>query len=176
LDEQLKLISKNTVEIVTIEELKQKIENKEKLKGYIGFEPSGLFHIGWLIWAQKLKDLINAGIEMSVLVATWHAWINDKLGGDLNKIKLAGDYALEVLRAFGVDMSKLKVVYAEDLVKDSNYWALVIRIAKNTSLARMKRALTIMGRKAEEADLDTSKLIDPAMLVGDIFFQDLDIG
>ena len=175
LDEQLKLISKNTVEIVTIEELKQKIENKEKLKGYIGFEPSGLFHIGWLIWTQKLKDLINAGIEMSVLVATWHAWINDKLGGDLNKIKLAGDYALEVLRAFGVDMSKLKVVYAEDLVKDSNYWALVIRIAKNTSLARMKRALTIMGRKAEEAELDTSKLIYPAMQVADIFYQDLDI-
>lgn len=174
-EDKIKIISRNTAEIVTVEELKKKLEENQKLRGYIGFEPSGLFHIGWLIWAQKLKDLIEAGIDMSVLVATWHAWINDKLGGDLDKIKLAGDYAIEVLRAYGVDMSKLKIVYAEDLVKDSNYWALVLRIAKNTSLARMKRALTIMGRKSEEAELDTSKLVYPAMQVADIIYQDLDI-
>lgn len=175
MEDKLKIISRNTAEIVTTEELKKKLEENQKLKGYIGFEPSGLFHIGWLIWAQKLKDLVDAGVDMSVLVATWHAWINDKLGGDLEKIKLAGNYAIEVLRAYGVDMDKVKIVYAEDLVKDSNYWALVIRIAKNTSLARMKRALTIMGRKAEEAELDTSKLIYPAMQVADIIYQDLDI-
>ena len=175
IEEKLKLISRNATEIVTAEELKKKLEENQKLKGYIGFEPSGLFHIGWLIWAQKLKDLVDAGVDMSVLVATWHAWINDKLGGDLEKIKLAGNYAIEVLRAYGIDMDKVKIVYAEDLVKDSNYWALVLRIAKNTSLARMKRALTIMGRKAEEAELDTSKLIYPAMQVADIIYQDLDI-
>ncbi|BFI76410.1 Tyrosine--tRNA ligase [Sulfurisphaera ohwakuensis] len=174
-EEKIKIISKNTAEIVTIDELRKKLEENQKLKGYIGFEPSGLFHIGWLIWAQKLKDLVDVGVDMSILVATWHAWINDKLGGNLDKIKLAGQYAIEVLNAYGVDMSKVKVVYAEDLVKDSNYWALVIRIAKNTSLARMKRALTIMGRKAEEAELDTSKLIYPAMQVADILYQDLDI-
>lgn len=112
---------------------------------------------------------------MSILVATWHAMINDKLGGDLEKIKLAGKYALEVLEGFGVDMSKLKVVYAEDLVENIDYWSLVVKVAKNTSLARMKRALTIMGRRSEEAELDTSKLIYPAMQVSDIFFQDLDI-
>lgn len=72
-------------------------------------------------------------------------------------------------------MSKLKVVYAEDLVENIDYWSLVVKVAKNTSLARMKRALTIMGRRSEEAELDTSKLIYPAMQVSDIFFQDLDI-
>ena len=174
-EERLSLIRQNTEEIVTIDELKKKLEEGDKLKGYIGFEPSGLFHIGWLIWAQKVKDLIEAGIDMSILVATWHAWINDKLGGDLQKIRLAGEYAIEVLRAYGVDMSKVKIVYAEDLIKDPEYWALVLKIAKNTSLARMKRALTIMGRKSEEAELDTSKLIYPAMQVADIFYQDLDI-
>ncbi|AAY79503.1 tyrosine--tRNA ligase [Sulfolobus acidocaldarius] len=175
IDEKIKLITRNTDEVITIDELKKKLEENSKLKGYIGFEPSGLFHIGWLIWAQKLKDLIKAGVDMSILVATWHAMINDKLGGDLEKIKLAGKYALEVLEGFGVDMSKLKVVYAEDLVENIDYWSLVVKVAKNTSLARMKRALTIMGRRSEEAELDTSKLIYPAMQVSDIFFQDLDI-
>lgn len=174
-DEKLNLVRRNAEEIVTLEELKKKLEEGNRLKGYIGFEPSGLFHIGWLIWAQKVKDLIEAGVDMSILVATWHAWINDKLGGDIEKIRLAGEYAIEVLNSYGVDMSKVKVVYAEEFVKDPNYWALVIKVAKSTSLARMKRALTIMGRKAEEAELDTSKLIYPAMQVADIFYQDLDI-
>jgi tyrosyl-tRNA synthetase (EC 6.1.1.1) len=78
--DRLQLIIRNTEEIVTLDELRQKLESGEQLKGYIGFEPSGLFHIGWMIWAYKLRDLVNAGIKMNVLVATWHAWINDKLG------------------------------------------------------------------------------------------------
>lgn len=175
MEDRLSLIIKNTEEIVTLEELKSKLESKEKIKGYIGFEPSGLFHIGWLIWAQKVKDLMDAGVDMSVLMATWHAWINDKLGGDMELIKTAGKYAIEILGAYGIDLAKLKIIDAEDLVKDKNYWELVIKVAKSTSLARMRRALTIMGRKSEDAELDTSKLIYPAMQVSDIFYLDLDI-
>src|SRR5207245_2140519 len=40
---------------------------------------------------------------------------------------------------------------------------------------RSRRALTIMGRKEEEADLDASKLIYPAMQVADIHWMDLDL-
>ncbi|MEM0200733.1 MAG: tyrosine--tRNA ligase, partial [Saccharolobus sp.] len=53
-DERLRLITRNAAEVITIDELRKKLESGEKLKGYIGFEPSGLFHIGWLIWTQKL--------------------------------------------------------------------------------------------------------------------------
>ncbi|MCQ4349893.1 MAG: tyrosine--tRNA ligase [Sulfolobales archaeon] len=172
---RLQLIIRNTEEIVTLDELRQKLESGEQLKGYIGFEPSGLFHIGWMIWAYKLRDLVNAGIKMNVLVATWHAWINDKLGGDLELIRKAGDLTIEILRTLGVDMSKVNVIDAEEFAKDKDYWALVLKVAKGTSLARIKRALTIMGRKAEEAEIDASKLIYPAMQVADIFYQDLDI-
>ncbi len=52
-DERLSLITRNLEEIVTTEELKQKLESGQVLKGYIGFEPSGLFHIGWLIWLRR---------------------------------------------------------------------------------------------------------------------------
>ncbi len=174
-DERLSLITRNLEEVVTTEELKEKLESGQGLKGYIGFEPSGLFHIGWLIWAQKVKDLTEADVRMNLLEATWHAWINDKLGGDLQLIKEAGKYAIDVLETFGIDKSKIDVVDAEDLVGNKDYWKLVIKISKNTSLARMKRAMTIMGRKAEEAEIDTSKLIYPAMQVADIYFMDLDI-
>lgn len=175
MEDKLSLITRNVEEIVTLDDLKKKLENNEKLTGYLGFEPSGLFHIGWLIWAQKVKDLTNAGVKMTLLMATWHAWINDKLNGDMRLIKLAGKYTIDVLSAYGLDMSKINVVDAEDMVKDKDYWELVLKVAKNTTLARMKRALTIMGRRADEAELDTSKLFYPAMQVSDIFYLDVDI-
>ncbi|MEM4096188.1 MAG: tyrosine--tRNA ligase, partial [Metallosphaera sp.] len=50
MESRLSLITRNAAEVVTSEELKQKLEEGRKLKGYLGFEPSGLFHIGWLIW------------------------------------------------------------------------------------------------------------------------------
>ncbi|BDC19153.1 tyrosine--tRNA ligase [Acidianus sp. HS-5] len=175
MEDKLSLITRNVEEIVTLDDIKKKLENNEKLTGYLGFEPSGLFHVGWLIWAQKVKDLSNAGVKMTLLMATWHAWINDKLNGDMELIKLAGKYAIDVLSAYGLDISKINVVDAEDMVKDKAYWELVLRVAKNTTLARMKRALTIMGRKSDEAELDTSKLFYPAMQVSDIFYLDVDI-
>ena len=174
-EERYRLITRNVVEVVTPEELRAKLESGERLKGYLGFEPSGLFHIGWLIWAFKVRDLVEAGVDFYLLAATWHAWINDKLGGNMDLIRKAARHTVHVLEAIGIDMGKVKVVDAEELVSDKRYWEILLRVAKHNTLARIKRALTIMGRRAEEAELDFSKLIYPAMQVTDIFYLDLDI-
>ena len=173
--DRFKLVSRNLVEIITIEELRKLLEEKERPRAYIGYEPSGLFHIGWLIWAMKVRDLVEAGFDMIILEATWHAWINDKLGGDMELIKKDALYVRHVLKALGIDVSRIRFVDAEDMVSDKRYWEILLRVAKNTTLARMKRALTIMGRKAEEAEMDFSKLIYPAMQVTDIFYLDVDV-
>lgn len=169
------LVARNTAEIITPGELRSLLESKEHPRAYLGFEPSGMFHVGWIIWARKVQDLLDAGIEFILLEATWHAWINDKLGGDLDLIKDAARYVSMVLEALGIDVSRIRRVDAEDLVSDKDYWATLIRVAKSTSLARIKRALTIMGRKASEAETDFSKLIYPCMQVSDIYYLDVDI-
>ena len=169
------MICRKAVEVVTVDELRDRILHGGKLRGYLGFEPSGLFHIGWLIWAFKYRDLVNAGIDMYLLAATWHAWINDKLGGNLDLIRAAANHVVSVLKHVNIDISKVKVVYAEELVDDREYWGILIKVAKRVSLARVRRALTIMGRKSEEAETDFSKLIYPLMQVTDIFYLDLDV-
>ncbi len=175
LTRRIEIVSRNTVEIITYNELEKVLAEKDRVRAYLGFEPSGLFHIGWLIWAYKVRDLIEAGVEFYLLAATWHAWINDKLGGDLELIKRAAEHVIDVLEAIGISRTSYKLVYAEDLISDPSYWGLVIKISKNNTLARIRRALTIMGRKAEEAEIDASKLIYPAMQVADIFYLDVDI-
>jgi tyrosyl-tRNA synthetase len=112
---------------------------------------------------------------MTFLEATWHAFINDKLGGKLESIHKCASYLEHCLMALGIDVKKLGFMKAEDLVSDSDYWALILRIAKRVTLARVKRAMTIMGRKEEEGLADFSKLFYPAMQVADIFYLDLDV-
>ncbi len=175
MSERIELVTRNLAEVVTLDELRKLLEVKKHPRAYIGYEPSGLFHIGWIIWAMKVKDLVKAGFEMILLEATWHAWINDKLGGRMDLIRKDAEYIRMVLEALGIDMAKVKTIDAEELASDKDYWALVLRIAKNTTLARIKRALTIMGRRAEEAEMDFSKLIYPAMQVADIFYLGVDV-
>ncbi len=173
--DRLNRITRNAAEIVTEGDLKKALSRGLPLKGYIGVEPSGFFHVGWMVWARKLKDLMDAGIDMTFLEATWHAWINDKLGGKIENIQTCAKYLEHCLNALGIDVRRLKTIAAEEMVSDSNYWALVLRIGKGMSLARVKRAMTIMGRKQSEASVDFSKLIYPAMQVSDIFYLDLDV-
>ncbi|KYK30190.1 tyrosine--tRNA ligase [Thermoplasmatales archaeon SG8-52-1] len=167
-------ITANIEEIVTPDELKKAL-SKDRPKGYIGFEPSGSVHVGWQICTNKIKDFIECGFDFTVLLADWHAYINDKLGGDIEKIKLCGKYMEDCFAAMGVDTSKIKFVYASDYVSDPNYWELVLRTSKATSVARIKRAMDIMGRDADEAEKDLSKLFYPAMQVSDIFYLDVDV-
>ncbi|UCF49214.1 MAG: tyrosine--tRNA ligase [Thermoplasmatales archaeon] len=172
--DKLEQLTANSEEIVTIEELKS-VLNKEKPKGYIGFEPSGTVHLGWKICTEKIKDFLDCGFDFTVLLADWHAYINDKLDGDIEKIKLCGKYLEDCFAALGIERDKVRFVYASDYVGDPNYWELVLRTSKATSIARVKRAMDIMGREEKEADKDLSKLFYPAMQVSDIFYLNLDV-
>ena len=172
--EKLNLITRNTSEIVTLREL-EKIIVKPKPRAYIGFEPSGVVHIGWLICTNKIRDFLSCGFEFTILLADWHAYINDKLGGDIEKIRLCGRYLEDCFAAMGVEKNKVSFVYASDYVNDPNYWELVLKVSKSVSVARVKRAMDIMGRKQEEAEKDLSKLFYPAMQVADIFYLKVDV-
>ncbi len=174
-EEKLRLITRNTLEVVTVEELRAKLESGERLRGYIGYEPSGLVHVGWLVWFFKVRDLVEAGVDFTILEATWHAFINDKLGGDMGLIRAAAGIVRESMRALGIPVDRIRFVDAEELASDKDYWGLLLRVAKRNTLHRVRRALTIMGRKESDAELDSSKIIYPLMQVTDIFYLDLDI-
>ncbi|MEM0493020.1 MAG: tyrosine--tRNA ligase [Candidatus Thermoplasmatota archaeon] len=169
------LLTANTEEVVTCGELEDLFRVNSKPNGYIGFEPSGSVHLGWFICARKIKDFIKADFDFIILLADWHAYINDKLDGDMEKIKLCGKYMEDCFIAMGVNPDKVRFVYASEYVNDSRYWELVLRVAKATSVARVKRAMDIMGRSEDEADKDLSKLFYPAMQVADIFYLDVDV-
>ena len=143
---QLNLITKNTEEILTAEDLKSLLLKKSQINHYIGFEISGKIHLGTgLVCMQKVKDFCDAGVKVNILLADWHSWINDKLGGDRKKIKeVALGYFKEGLKAaykcVGGDPKDLNFILGSDLYdKNNKYWETVIEVSKHTTLSRMKR-------------------------------------
>ncbi len=174
IDARLELATRNALEIVTVEELRTLLETNQKPTAYIGYEPSGFVHVGQMITAAKVVDLQRAGIDVTVFLADWHAMINDKLGGNIDSIRVCGEYMRDCFLALGVSPST-KFVYASDLINRAEYWERFIRICKASSLMRLKRAMTIMGRTEDEVELDASKVMYPPMQVADIFQLDVDI-
>jgi tyrosyl-tRNA synthetase len=173
--ERVERVARNTEELLTREELAALFERAERPRAYIGFEPSGRLTVGHLVCVRKMIDLQEAGCELTVFLADWHAWINDKLGGSLERIGAAGRYMRAAFQALGVSEERTKWRWAHELTGSPDYWSRVVRVAKTTSLARTKRAMTILGRSEEEAQLDTAKLFYPSMQAADIFELPVDI-
>ncbi len=179
LDEKISLLKEVGEEIIDIEELRKlfmwKSEHDEKIYAYDGFEPSGNIHIAQgLLRAINVNKITKTGVRFKFLVADWHAAANHKFGGDLKVIKKVGDYFIEVWKACNMDLSMVEFIYASELVKDPQYWQLVLKIAINSSLNRVKRCTQIMGREDSDS-LSASQILYPLMQCADIFFLPADI-
>jgi len=174
-EERLALIKQVGEEILTEEELIELLKTKNKLSAYDGFEPSGKIHIAQgLLRAQNIKKLMKAKIDFTFFVADWFALINNKLGGDIGNIKTAGNYFIETWKACGLDTDKIKVVWAEEHIKDPEYWNKVIKIAQASTIPRVLRCSEIMGRTEKDSQY-ASMIFYPCMQAADIFHLDADI-
>jgi tyrosyl-tRNA synthetase len=164
-----------TEEVLTIADLRQLLETDSHPVAYNGWEPSGLVHLGTgVICAYKMKDFVEAGIRFKAYLSTWHAWINNKLGGNLQLIKQAATHFKHSWIALGVPEDKVEFIYSDELYDDLDYWAKMISIAKNLTIARARRTLEIAGREETEAHYVSDFIYTP-MQVADIFQLDVKI-
>ncbi len=174
-DKRLDLIKEVGEEIVTEEDLKKLLREKKHPIAYDGFEPSGKIHIAQgLMRAINVNRMTNAGCHFKMLVADWHGWANNKMGGDLEKIKTVGKYLIEVWKVAGMDLDNVEFVWVSDYVKDDEYWKKVMQVARNTTVKRILRCGQIMGRKEGEVQ-QSSQIMYPCMQTADIFYLDADI-
>lgn len=162
-------------EVVTDEDLKEIFENYAHPHHYIGFEISGMVHLGsGSLSMLKIRDFLKAGCKSTIWLADYHSWINGKLGGDLKTIRKIGEgYFKHCFIALGLPENKVNYLLATKKY-DKDYWANVLKISKDTSIKRMLRCTTIMGRKQSDS-LPSSAIIYPPMQAADIFLLDVQI-
>jgi tyrosyl-tRNA synthetase len=179
--DRLALVERNTAEVMGRSDLLELLGTGTPIRHYIGFEISGKVHLGsGLVSMGKVRDFLDAGIDCRILLADWHTWINDKLGGDREVIRhIATGYFTEAMRAsllaVGADPSRVTFVLGTELYENNpDYWATVIEVSRNTTLARMLRSISILGRDQSDS-VDFAKLIYPAMQAADIFAQGVNL-
>ncbi|MFH1126612.1 MAG: tyrosine--tRNA ligase [archaeon] len=162
-------------EIITEDELRSLFETKTHPIAYDGFEPSGKMHIAQgILRAINVNRMTKSGVRFKILVADWFAWMNNKMGGDLEKIRTTGDYFIEMWKVLGMDLKNVEFIWSKDLVRQEGHWKTTIDIARVSTVTRMLRCSQIMGRHETET-LSAAQIIYPCMQAADIFHLKADI-
>jgi len=167
IETKIELIKKPpTEEILVEEELRELLQTNEHPGHYIGFEISGLLHLGNLVLSGfKINDLLKAGVKCQIFLADWHSFINNKFNGDWNKILTAAKYYEKAFKFF---CPGAKIVLGSELYHNNDeYWRNIMRFSKHMTLSRTLRCMTIMGR-SENEKLDLSQYFYPPMQAVDI--------
>ncbi|WP_435145888.1 tyrosine--tRNA ligase [Halobaculum sp. P14] len=164
------LITRNTSEVVTEEEVEALAADPDGKRVYVGYEPSGVLHIGHMLTANKLIDLQDAGFEVVVLLADVHAYLNDK--GTFAEIRETAERMKQQFVAYGLDEDSTEFVYGSSFQLDDDYVLDTHQLEVSTTLNRAQRAM------AELQGGDTAKVshvVYPLMQALDIVYLDLDL-
>jgi tyrosyl-tRNA synthetase len=154
-------VTRNTVEVVTEEELRALLLKPQK-KVYAGYEPSGEIHLGHLVTINKLVDLQEAGFEVVVLLADLHAFLNRK--GSMEEV---GELAAYNRCCFeGLGLRNVKYVLGSDLQLNRDYELLVLQLSQEITLNRATRSMDEVGRQMDHPTV--SQMIYPIMQIADI--------
>ena len=130
IDEKIDLINQVAEELINEDDLRKLLDNVERPVAYDGFEPSGQIHIAQgLLRAINVNKLTKAGIKFKFFVADYFAMLNNKYGGNLEKIQIAGEYAIEVWKSCGMDLENVEFIWAKKFYEENpSYWETVLKL------------------------------------------------
>lgn len=169
-DETYQLITNNAVETVTDAEVRELAADPVGKRAYVGYEPSGVLHLGHMLTATKLMELQEAGFEVVVLLADVHAYLNDK--GSFAEIRETAERMQEQFVAFGLDPERTEFILGSDFQLEEEYILQTLELALQTSVARAQRS---MGEVGNGEALKVSHLVYPSMQALDIVALDVDL-
>lgn len=162
-EDKLSLIVRNLQEVDGIENLKE-ILKERNLKIYWGTATTGKPHIAYFIPLLKIRDFINAGCEVTILLADIHAFL-DNLKAPIEKIDSRVVYyqkiIIAVLESLNVDVSKIKFIKGSDFQLSKEYSFDIYKISSYTTVHDAIKSGTQVVKQTESPLL--SSLIYPNM-------------
>ncbi|MFB6197483.1 MAG: tyrosine--tRNA ligase [Halobacteriaceae archaeon] len=164
------LISRNVVEVITEEEVRELAANPEGKRVYVGYEPSGVLHVGHTLAANKLIDLQECGFEVVILLADVHAYLNEK--GTFEEIRETARQMKSQFLAYGLDEASTEFVFGTDFQLEEEYVLDLHSLGQEVTLKRAQRAMAEL-QGGETAKV--SHVIYPLMQALDIEYLDLDL-
>lgn len=156
IQQKLNLIKRNTEEILMEEELRELLANKKEPVAYLGYAPTGRPHLGYLIPAMKIKDFVNAGLKVKILLADIHAHLDNMKAPFELLDKRVEFYRLELTelyKSLGINVKKVEFVKGSDIELDKKYTLDVYRLAAMSTIDRTKHAASEVVKMDESPKL-----------------------
>ena len=154
-EKKYELITRNLQEVMGEKELKELLEKRD-LKVYLGTAPTGRVHIGYFIPFTKFADFLEAGCEVTILLADLHAFLDSqKTPWELldARTKYYENVIKETLKAMKVDIAKLKFVRGTDYQLSREYCLDVYRFASITTVSEGIKAGADVVKQSENPRL-----------------------
>ncbi|PWA84335.1 tyrosyl-tRNA synthetase, class Ib [Artemisia annua] len=177
LEDRFNILRSIAEECIQDEELRNLLEKNPHPICYDGFEPSGRMHIAQGVMKTiNVNKMTSAGCKVKILIADVFAQLNNKMGGDPEKIRVVGEYMIEIWKAFGMNLENVEFLWASDEMysRPREYFPLVFDIATKNNLPRKMRCSQVMGRNDTD-DLSAAQMLYPLMQCADVFFLKADI-
>lgn len=122
IDKQLELISRGTVEIIQLEELKKKLESAIKsnkpLVVKAGFDPTAPdIHLGHTVLLRKMRHFQDLGHEVVFLIGDFTGLVGDPTGQSKTRPRLTREEVKENAKTYEkqvskvLDIKRLKVIF-----------------------------------------------------------------
>lgn len=169
LDEQLKIIKRGVVDIVTEEDLIKKLKKEKPLTIKLGIDPTSPdIHLGHTVALNKLRQFQDLGHNAVLIIGDYTAMIGDPSGRmserpQLSKETIKKNVASYEEQAFKIlDQNKLKVVYNGDWFSKLNFEDVIKLISKFT-IAQMFEHDYFDKRFKEGISISLHELIYPIM-------------
>lgn len=160
--ERFDLVRRNTVEIISEDELIKLLQSKKKPVVYWGTATTGKPHIGYFFSALKIADLLKAGFKVKILLADLHAALDNTPWSILEK---RYNYYVKIIpamiNAIGVKPKDLEIVKGSDFQLKPEYMYDVLQMSSMISVHDANKAASEVVKLGSNPRL--SGLIYPIM-------------
>lgn len=173
IDEQIKIISKGAADIISVDELKEKLIKSEKenkpLIIKLGLDPSAPdIHLGHAVVLRKIKQMQDLGHKAVILIGDFTGKIGDPTGKSKTRKPLTEEQVLE--NALTYQKQILKVLDKEKTeIRFNSEWLSklsfeeVLKLAATTTVARMLERDDFKNRYSNNAPIGIHEFFYPLM-------------
>ncbi len=170
-NKRFELITRNTAEVLTEEDLKKSLASKKRLSAYLGIATTGIFHMGYLIPLGKMFDFANAGLNNKILIADVHAALDD-LKCKWEDLDKKAEYYKKCIELSFPWEEKPVFVKGSSFQLAKDYQLDVLKMSTITTISRATRAASEVTRMKNPK---VSELIYPIMQALDEEYLGVDI-
>ncbi len=165
--EQLEILKKNVVDLVSEEELLERLKEKRPLRVKLGVDPSRPdLHLGHMVVLRKLRDFQNLGHEVILIIGDFTGMIGDPSGRSETRPMLTPEEVRENAKTYAeqafkvLDPKKTKLRYNGEWLFKLNF-ADVIKLASKYTVARMLERDDFSKRFKEGIPITISEFLYP---------------